>query len=106
MKPSTKPTENTAELGNKSKPLLAVRLWILSIPYFWYIETEWDWSDEWDYVRKPRQFLRNKIYKDYMITSIFRNKPFTIKEAVRFFVIDYKNNELFEDRLSVVQNNV
>ena len=31
---------------------------------------------------------------------------FTIKEAVRFFVIDYKNNELFEDRLSVIQNNV
>ena len=95
-----------SEINSISKPLLPVRLWILSIPCFWYVKTEWDWSDEWDYARKPRQFLKNRIYTDYMITSIFRNNPFTIKEAVRLFVIDYKNNELLEDRLSVIYNNV
>lgn len=47
---------------------------ILCIPFFWYLEDEWEESLEWEYRRKPRRFYRNKFYKNYVITEVFKDK--------------------------------
>lgn len=67
---------------------------ILSISYFWYINDVWDWSEEMDYTRKPRQFIKNRILKDYMITSVFIEKPYSITESVIFFIKDFEKKTI------------
>lgn len=77
----------------------------LAIPFFWYLEAEWDWSNEMDGLRSPRRFYRNKFFKDsYIITEVFNDKKLCKSKFVLVagFVKSYLQNTLLGDNCHLV----
>lgn len=78
-----------------------IKITLLSNVNMWYLHDEWYWSLEMDGYRKPRQFYKHKMYKDYLITSVFTKKPTTKENLIVDFVEKYKNERLIMGRTSL-----
>lgn len=81
------------------------KLELLSNINNWFLHADWSFSLEPDYVRKPRQFWKNKKVDDYMINAIHLGTPIPKEEVVKQFIIDYNNQRLLRNRVSIQQTN-
>lgn len=78
------------------------KYWLLKHPRLWYIESEWT-SQKWLYYHKQRkQLLRHRLYKKHTIISNFHKKPYTVEQAVKLFMHDFRRKKLFNNRTAVI----
>lgn len=87
------------------RKLFTLKYWLLRHPSLWKIDKDIPWNIEMDYLKRPRQFFKHRIYTEYRITSIYLSKPYTKEEAVDMFMDIYYKDELYKGRLAVIQNN-
>lgn len=74
---------------------------LLRLNFLWVLEMEWDWSNEMDYIRSPRQFWRHKIFKKYHISHIFREKSLSKKEIIKVFIHEFKCKNLIDGEFCI-----
>lgn len=81
-----------------------IKKWLLSLERYWYLDDEWKRSIEMNYVRSPRQFFKNKLFPEYLITSCFYQKPYAKSKAIKQFIKNYEDGKLIDNKVCLIFN--